>query len=178
MGLQEAVESLQARVSRLESGPHTSPPATDHDLIERLLSGAATGGDPAEAAVAYAGAGPREDGVVAWRSVRTWADVLGADPDVLAFVFSALASPMRIRIVMNLAESALSTRELAERLHEPTAGQLFHHLKDLLAANVVYQPVRGTYAIRHQHLVPLLAALSVAVDLGHHPGSDPHHHEA
>ena len=54
---------------------------------------------------------------------------------------------------------------LGDRLDQPSSGQLFHHLKELLAAGVIHQPERGTYAIRREDVIPLLAALSCAIDL-------------
>jgi DNA-binding transcriptional ArsR family regulator len=143
-------------------------------LVERLV----TSGDhddlgSGERVVGYGGSGETENGVVLWQARRAWDEILGADPGPLAAVFSALANPMRIRIVAALAERALTTRLLLEALEEPTTGQLFHHLRDLLAADLVFQPVRGTYAIRHQHVVPLLAGLSAALDLGHHSSTEP-----
>jgi DNA-binding transcriptional ArsR family regulator len=162
--LQELVADLRARVERLESRAPVSP---DRELVERLLSasGEARDEDDAGGTVVYAGLGPWGDGTVAWRTARGWSDVLGADPDALAAVFSALASPLRVQIVTVLADGALTTHELTQRLAQPTAGQLFHHIKELLACGVIHQPERGTYAIRHQHVVPLLAALSSALDL-------------
>lgn len=63
---------------------------------------------------------------------------------------------------------------LASRIDASSTGRLFHHLKDLLAAGLVHQPVRGTYALRRTHVVPLLAALSCALDLAgpDTPGDD------
>ena len=71
-----------------------------------------------------------------------------------------------MRIVVELFDGALSTAALAERLDQPSSGQLFHHLKELLAAGLVRQPERGTYALRAEHVVPLLGLLSAATDLG------------
>jgi DNA-binding transcriptional ArsR family regulator len=78
---------------------------------------------------------------------------------------AALANPTRIRIVGELLQGPVPTGELARRLEQPSAGQLFHHLKELLAAGIIHQPVRGTYAIGDRHVVPLLVLGSAAIDL-------------
>ncbi len=68
----------------------------------------------------------------------------------------------------------MTTAELASRLDQPSTGQLSHHLKELLAAGVIHQPVRGTYAVRMEHVVPLLTLLSAAIDVDpdHSPGAE------
>lgn len=160
-----SVQDLAARVARLEGSGR--PAHHDASLVHGLLRGLASGGpETAESSsVVYAGAGSRNDGTVAWQIVRSWDDVLGAPVEVSTRVLSALANATRLRIVGELLHGPVSTGDLAERLEQPSSGQLFHHLKELLAAGLVHQPVRGTYAIRRQHVVPLLAVLSAAADL-------------
>ena len=58
-----------------------------------------------------------------------------------------------------------TTAELTAALEGRSSGQLFHHLKELLAADVIYQPARGTYAIRDPHVIPILTLLSCALDV-------------
>jgi DNA-binding transcriptional ArsR family regulator len=80
-------------------------------------------------------------------------------------VFGALGNPVRLRIVSILLAGPATTAELAERLDQPSTGQLFHHLKELLTTGLVHQPVRGTYAIRRQDIISLLALLAASLDL-------------
>lgn len=160
--LAATVARLAERLDRLEG----ARPATvgDPALVKRLLAdldqpGGSTG------TVVYAGAGPWGDGSVAWQIGREWGDVVGAAGDGLARVLAALANGTRLRIVAELLRGPSATGDLAERLDQPSPGQLYHHLKELIAAGVVQQPERGTYAIRKQHVVPLLGVLSAAADL-------------
>jgi DNA-binding transcriptional ArsR family regulator len=164
--LAERVEELAERVSRLE-GHRKDSAHRDTSLVRDLLAdlGGHADGEPGAGAVVYAGAGPWGEGTVALQIVRGWQDVLDASEDALARVMSALANPIRIRIVGELLYGPVSTGELAERLEQPSAGQLFHHLKELLAAGIIHQPVRGTYAIGDRHVVPLLVLGSAAMDL-------------
>jgi DNA-binding transcriptional ArsR family regulator len=119
--------------------------------------------------ITYSGSGPFGDGRVVWQIIREWTDVLGRAPERAARLFSALSNPSRLRIVSELVSGevngAVTTAELAKRLDQPSTGQLFHHLKELLAAGVIHQPVRGTYAVRREHVVPLLTLLCAAIDV-------------
>jgi DNA-binding transcriptional ArsR family regulator len=175
MDLEQAVAELGRladRVARLErDSPAAAPSSADAALARQLLSDLEA--DPERATVVYAGAGVRDDGAVAWQMDRSWDDVLALATDA-GIVLAALGSPTRIAIVVQLLAGAVTTGELTRRLDQPSSGQLFHHLKELLAAGVVHQPLRGTYAIRHQHVVPLLAVLSAATDLAStQGGADP-----
>jgi DNA-binding transcriptional ArsR family regulator len=160
------VEALAQRVARLEGAAESErrdSSAIAHELLRRL---AGDGSDATgTATVVYAGAGPWEHGAVAWQMGRSWDDVTSGPVESVARALSALANGTRLRIVVELLRGRVSTGELADRLDQPSPGQLFHHLKELLAAGVIHQPERGTYAIRRPHVVPLLAVLSAAVDL-------------
>lgn len=160
---------LAERMERLEArAPTTQASATtDHALVQRLLDDVSgtPAGESTPGTVVYAGAGPWEDSTVAWQIDRAWPEVRAQADGAAADLFAALSNPSRIRIVCELASGSLTTGELAERLDQPSSGQLFHHLKELLSAGLIHQPARATYAIRRQHVVPLLAALSCAIDL-------------
>ncbi|MBN2176058.1 MAG: winged helix-turn-helix transcriptional regulator [Demequinaceae bacterium] len=174
----DALAALAERVARLEAAAMetSSPRATPFpfDL-----------GDSADAdLVTYSGHGTREGDPIAWQTRRTWKDVLEAAGegefagDGIAAALNALASGPRLRIVAELVHGAVATGNLAERLGQSGAsqgstGQLFHHLKELLAAGIVHQPQRGVYAIRPAHVVPLLTVLSAAMDLTHNTSSIP-----
>ncbi len=161
--LAAAVERLSDRLDRLEGA---RPAAVDDPaLVKRLLAGLEQPGRATTGTVVYAGAGPWGDGSVAWQVGREWADVLGPAGDRLARVLAALANGIRLRIVAELLRGPSAAADLAARLDQPSSGQLYHHLKELIAAGVVQQPERGAYAIRKQHVVPLLAVLSAAADL-------------
>ena len=155
MDLERAVLELAERVARLEAGRHRPLDSVLDPDVET----------PPDGEVVYSGLGPWDDHAVAWQMRRTWDDVLATDTEHAARVLAALASPARLRIVGALVAGPASTGELADRLADGTTGQLFHHLKGLLAAGLVHQPRRGLYALRPQHAVPLLVVLSASFDL-------------
>ena len=80
-------------------------------------------------------------------------------------MLGALGSTARLDIVGELITGPLSRRDLRGKLGQSTAGQLNHHLRELLAAGLVEQPRRGVYQVPHQHVVPILTLLSCATDL-------------
>jgi DNA-binding transcriptional ArsR family regulator len=148
-------DGLVTRIERVERmlGITTEPSAGDPQR-------------PGEGTLEYGGSGPWSDGVVAWHQDRTWAEVTRVDSEVPANVFAALSSPARVDIVVALLGGELSTADVGSRVDSPSTGQLHHHLRDLLAAGLIHQPRRGTYAIRHQHVVPILTLLSACRDVG------------
>jgi DNA-binding HxlR family transcriptional regulator len=72
---------------------------------------------------------------------------------------------MRVRILRELMSGDLRSHELQERLAEPTPGQLYHHLRELLAAGVITQPGRSIYRLPPRNVVPVLAMLACASDI-------------
>ena len=128
-----------------------------HDAIEDGAVGDGT--------VLYVGAGNTAGGPVAWQMDRPWRDLAGVDPTSIARLLGALGNAQRLRVVQLLVDGPMSTATLTASLEEPSSGQLFHHLKELLAAGLIYQPQRGTYALRQQHIVPILTVISCGLDL-------------
>ncbi len=164
-----AVADLTRRVEQLERSrpaPRASA-VTDGPLVQQMLDELWSSSDDhgGGGTVVYAGAGPWADGTVAWQIGRGWPEIRQGAPDAVATLFGALSSSSRIRILCELVAGPVTTSDLGERLDQPSSGQMFHHLKELLAAGLIYQPERGTYAIRREDVVPLLAALSCAIDL-------------
>lgn len=153
--VEDLIADLAERVARLEG----RPPAA----VESVLDGTVEA--PEHGRVVYSGIGPWQDSAVAWQMERTWTDVLAVEPESVARLLSALASPIRIRIVEALISGPAGTGELAERIDAATTGQLFHHLKDLLAVGIVHQPQRGVYELRPQHALPFLTIVSASIDL-------------
>lgn len=167
--------ALEDRVARLESErepgtvppgtqpPHPPQPAADdtfwivNGLRARLPAG--TG------AVAFAGVVPLpEGGEYLWQYGRTAADLQAADWAERSQAIAALGHPVR----MLLAQLVLSgTRSVADLQADPrlgTTGQLYHHLRQLVAAGWLHQTTRGHYEVPAARVIPLLAMLTAAED--------------
>ena len=158
-----AIGQLAERIARLEDHKSERPPRQAVPVRD-LIDAVGNDGD-GPATVVFAGAGAWDGGIVAWEMARPWNEVRESAGDDTARVLTALGSAVRLRIVAALLGGAMATHELVDRLDLGSSGQLFHHLKELLAAGVIHQPVRGTYAVRRQHVVPLLAVLAATIDL-------------
>lgn len=159
------VDALEARLARTADGTPVAPTALlggIAPLVQHLNADEEVG----DGLILYGGAGPWSDGPLAWEMRHRWADVRATAPgDGAAQVLAALGNAVRLRIVSALLDGTRTTAELAELLDQPSPGQLFHHLRELLAAGIVHQPVRATYALRRQDVVPLLTVLAAAADV-------------
>jgi hypothetical protein len=120
-----------------------------------------------EAVFSYSGQGPfGPDGrvLVAHKRARL-SDVMNADADSAARVFTALASPARITLLRALMNGPRNSQELRRDLDDPSAGQLYHHLRELLAVGLVVQPARSVYAIPRGNQVDLCIQIAAAANL-------------
>jgi DNA-binding transcriptional ArsR family regulator len=92
-------------------------------------------------------------------------DVLDADPDMAAKVFAALASPARIVLLRALLNGPRTSQQLRAELDDASVGQLYHHLRELLAAGLVTQPARSQYALPRGSQVALCIQITAASHL-------------
>lgn len=171
--LEEAIRDLQARVGVLERQRASRPPpergttGTELGLIDALAGltdPAAEPGSPA-GTVSYAGGARLGDDGLAWQMIHSVPDLLALDERRLARQLAAIASPLRLRILRELAAGPLQTHDLQARLDEPSAGQLYHHLRELLATGLVTQPRRSVYEVPGRAVIPLLTLMACANDL-------------
>jgi DNA-binding transcriptional ArsR family regulator len=134
-------------------------------------------GSPAEDTLTYSGNVSAGDARMIVNRRRTYGDVVNADPNVAGRVFAALASPARITLLKTLLDGPRTTQQLRGVLDDPSVGQLYHHLKELLAAGLVVQPGRSMYAIRRgsqvEVCIMILAATGLASGGSSYPAPDP-----
>jgi len=76
--------------------------------------------------------------------------------DGLAALASALAHPIRVQILKELADGEKSARDLGEAV-DMEGGPLYHHLRDLLSAKLVEQPERSRYVLTRAGTILLLS---------------------
>jgi DNA-binding transcriptional ArsR family regulator len=157
--LAAALAELRDRVAALEERP---PPAARGVAAAELASAL---GATESGVVAYAGVGPRAEGEIAWQMARSWPDVLAADRSRSTRALAALGSRARLDLLAELLAGPVGRQELLERVDQSSAGQLSHHLRELLAAGLVEQPRRGVYQVPIHRVVPLLTLLCCAIDL-------------
>jgi hypothetical protein len=93
------------------------------------------------------------------------AEVMNANPERVAKVFAALASPARIVLIRALLDGPRTSQELRQELDDPSVGQLYHHLKELLAAGLVVQPSRSVYALPRGSQIALCLQIIAAASM-------------
>jgi DNA-binding transcriptional ArsR family regulator len=170
------VDALTRKVAALERPParrealvEASP--TGDDLLQLLERRRAAGKrDPQgrRGAVVYGGSLELAGREYLWAMERPATGLLALDPEVPAQVLATLAHPQRLRLLLALIEEPRTAAELQQVIGSKSPGPLYHHLRDLLALGVVAQQERR-YVVPARHVVPLLAALALAIDLGARP---------
>jgi DNA-binding transcriptional ArsR family regulator len=104
-------------------------------------------------------------------------DILDAEPEPVAKVFAGLASPARIILLRALLQGPRTSQQLRAELDDPSVGQLYHHLRELLAAGLINQPGRSLYAIPRgaevAFCVEIMAALQMSAVSRPYPSTPP-----
>lgn len=154
---------FQARGSALPPG--REPPTTQTGPMQGTLS--------------YSGTIQQDSRPLRFQQTLAVQSLFEAAPDLLAQTFAALASPHRVIILRTLCERPCTAQQLQEVLGMGSAGQLYHHLKELLAAGLITQRERSSaYTIDPAKVIPICAAMLVAYSLatfplGAGPGAPP-----
>jgi ArsR family transcriptional regulator len=135
----------------LPSSPVEREPLEEGETLQGVLS--------CEGSVQFA----EQD--VRWRQRLALQSVFAASPELLAQLFAALSSPHRVIILRTLYEGPRTSQQLQELLGMGSAGQLYHHLKELLAMGLILQRGRSAYTIEPTKVIPICIALMMALCL-------------
>lgn len=125
--------------------------------------------DPRErgGAVYYSGYYRSRDNRFRWEpQERSLEALLSLQGDKAAKVLAALGQKQRLEILLEVLKGPVSGAELVERLNMGTTGQLYHHLKSLLGADLIRQEERGgRYTLTQERSLPMLLLLAAVSDL-------------
>ena len=94
-----------------------------------------------------------------------------------ATVLQCIGNNDRLSLLLALLRTPMTVAAMVEKCGFNTTGQVYHHLKPLIAADLVYeveQAERGVYAVkfyRVQGIIMLLAGISDLLDTLHSQGS-------
>lgn len=161
--LVERLTRLEERVARLEGAP---PAETAGLPAEPGALWALTGLKdrvPPPGAVLFTGTVDLPTGEhYEWQEGRTAEDLLAADWTQGAAALTALAHPVRLLLLREVLLGTRTTAALGEHEQLGTSGQLYHHLRQLVAAGWLRAESRGEYAVPAERVVPLLALLLAA----------------
>lgn len=163
MQLEQQMGALLRRLESLEGGP--LPPEIPETAAERPGNEGNLQGTLAY--TAFLRSGQRRFKIQAREDLSK---LLEVEPDSVARVFAALGSPFRILLLRALLQGPRTSQELQAELNVGPVGQLYHHLKELLAAGLIVQHKRSLYAIREDKVLPVcvvvVAALRLVADQG------------
>lgn len=99
-----------------------------------------------------------DGGHVQWQEGAADADLLDDDWETLTESLSALAHPVRLRIVRHCLDAPSTAKELAEFDEMGSSGQVYHHLRHLTSTGWL-RSTGGRHHVPAQRVVPLLAIL-------------------
>jgi Helix-turn-helix domain len=156
----ERLAALEARVAALEGGapaPTQTQAPLDPDAFWALEGLHAR--VPAPGAVLLVGDVTLPGGQVArWQEGAATDDLLDTDWERAADVLAALGHPVRLQLLRHVLRGVDSARELAEIEGMGTSGQVYHHLRQLVAAGWLRS--RGArYEVPPERVVPLLTTI-------------------
>lgn len=85
----------------------------------------------------------------------------------VAAVLNCIGNADRLNILLALLRTPMSVASLVEKCGFGSTGQVYHHLRPLLSADIVYEDeyVRGEYAIRPHRVQGLIMILAGIADL-------------
>ncbi|AFC33845.1 ArsR family transcriptional regulator [Paenibacillus mucilaginosus 3016] len=93
-------------------------------------------------------------------------ELFGLDAEKAARILGAIGHKQRLDILRTVLQEPRTGGELVERLNMGTTGQLYHHIKALLGADLLVQEERGgRYAVPAHRRLPLLLLLAASADL-------------
>ncbi|RKF25627.1 ArsR/SmtB family transcription factor [Micromonospora globbae] len=168
--VEQRLAALEAQVAALAERLAAGPPAADEQGAAEPPGGVfwALDGlkqrlpEDGPGAVLYTGAVRLADQHYDWQYGLTVDAVLDTDWTELAASLTALAHPVRLRLLREILGGRHGTAELAEIEGLGTSGQLHHHLRQLTAAGWLRSAGRGRYVVPGERVVPLLAILTAA----------------
>jgi len=162
--LADRVARLEERLARMEAAAGREPAAAAGSApnpfwaLEELKERVAEPG-----AVLFTGTVTLPTGEhYEWQIGRTTESLLADDWAPDADALAALAQPMRLLLVHQVLLGVRTTAELGDLEQLGTTGQLYHHLRQLVAAGWLRSTARGQYAVPAERVVPLLTILAAA----------------
>jgi DNA-binding transcriptional ArsR family regulator len=172
--LEQQMQDVTRRLAAMEeatASPRTAPGPGKGERVARPRESGDEGPDPradqpgAETTVRYWGSGQFGPFRLGLGQRMTLSQVLAVPPESVAPVFAGLSSPARIALLYALIDGPRTSQQLREVLDAPSVGQLYHHLRELLAAGLIVQPARSLYQIPPGKIVAVCVAVLVADQL-------------
>jgi DNA-binding transcriptional ArsR family regulator len=155
----DRLAALEERVAALEEilrAPST--PAPDPDVFWALEGLKSRVADPG--AVMITGHVTLPDGRAAqWQEGAGAEALLDGDWSPHVTALAALAHPARIRLLQRLLRGPATAGDLQQIDGMGTSGQVYHHLRQLVAAGWLHTAGAGRYEVPVARVVPLLTTI-------------------
>lgn len=153
-----AIEERLAAVERRVDGPAAPQESADElwalDELRRRM--------PVGGAVLFTGDVTIDGSRVAWQEASAAVDVLAEDWTSVSESLTALHHPVRLTLVQAVLRGTATVSALQELDDLGTTGQIYHHLRALVAAGWLAAGRRGHYSVPEHRVVPLLTIISAA----------------
>lgn len=178
--IERRLVTLEERLRRLESGSArasaTRPDPADRTwVIDGLRRRAApqpgagqSGGRVAYAGIVYGG----DQSNYQWIGERELAPLFDLAWSDWSSAFEALGHGVRLELLRAMARGVRDVQALGALPSMKTSGQLYHHLRALVASGWVRQLQRNHYAIVPDRMVALMIIIAAAS--GPHPSDPPY----
>ena len=162
------LDAVERRLAMLEqpegSRPPSAPAAPESGVSEEtfwVLDGLRERLAAGDGAVVLAGVVPLPTGEkYAWQYGQATEDLLAASWQELSKAIAALGHPVRLRLLQLILTGTRTAADLQSVDGLGTSGQLYHHLRQLIAAGWLVQSARGHYAVPGRRVIPLLVMLT------------------
>ncbi|SDT78374.1 winged helix-turn-helix domain-containing protein [Actinoplanes derwentensis] len=149
----DRLAALEARVAALEA--RGTPDPAVFWALEGLLDRVETPG-----AVMITGHVTLPDERVArWQESAGTAELLDGDWSQHVPALTALAHPARIRLLQEVLRGTRTAADLTQLDGIGTSGQVYHHLRQLVAAGWLHALGSGRYEVPAARVIPLLTTL-------------------
>ena len=99
---------------------------------------------------------------VEWQQGFEAESLLGTDWSDLSDVLGSLAHPVRLAVLRAVLDGVRTVADLGGLEGLGTSGQLYHHLRQLVASGWLRSTGRGRYDVPAVRVVPLLVILAAA----------------
>lgn len=154
----DRLDALEQRVADLEERLQqraTAPGSLDPDVFWALEGLKERVSEPG--AVLLTGAVTLPDGRTAhWQESAGTDDLLAGDWADHADAFAALGHPVRLRLLARVLAGVSTAHDLMDTEGVGTTGQVYHHLRQLVAAGWLRAVGGGRYEVPVGRVVPLL----------------------
>ncbi len=157
--LSQRLAHVEERLAALESTDRP-PSAVEQGDVFWALGGLKQRTSDSPGAVLMTGAVTVPKGHQAhWQMQGSVEELFESDFGSRAESLSALAHPVRLRLLQRLLTDASTVEEILETGDFGTSGQVYHHLRQLVAAGWATALGSGRYEIPPARIVPLLIML-------------------